>query len=147
MSPFEVMYLIIFTIPYTAIFAVTEIKNAMMAGKDFKIGVRLTAEKDNMNKSFELFLENKNGDRTFTSVDLKDFNLIVKLENLVATGKIDLSISDLDEKDTNVVKAPVQILSIEASIKPFINLVWICVVVMFIGFFVSVTRRLRESLR
>ena len=124
-----------------------EIKNAMMAGKDFKIGVRLTAEKDNMNKSFELFLENKNGDRTFTSVDLKDFNLIVKLENLVATGKIDLSISDLDEKDTNVVKAPVQILSIEASIKPFINLVWIGVVVMFIGFFVSATRRLRESLR
>ena len=78
---------------------------------------------------------------------MKDFNLIVKLENLVATGKIDLSISDLDEKDTNVVKAPVQILSIEASIKPFINLVWIGVVVMFIGFFVSATRRLRESLR
>ncbi|MCH8324939.1 MAG: cytochrome c biogenesis protein CcsA, partial [Bacteroidetes bacterium] len=120
-----------------------EIKNAMMAGKDFKIGVRMTAEKDNMNKSFELFLENKNSNRTFTTVDLKDFNLKVKLENLVATGKIDLSISDLDEKDTNVVKAPVQILSIEASIKPFINLVWIGVVVMFIGFIVSASRRLQ----
>ncbi|MCH7827009.1 MAG: cytochrome c biogenesis protein CcsA [Bacteroidetes bacterium] len=123
-----------------------EIKNAMMAGKDFKIGVRMTAEKDNMKRSFELFLENKNSNRTFTTVDLKDFNLKVKLENLLASGTIDLSISGLDKKSTNVVKAPVQILSIEASIKPFINLVWIGVIVMFIGFFVSASRRLKESL-
>ena len=123
-----------------------EIKSSMLAGKDFKIGAKLVAEKDNKKKSFELFLINKDGNRTLTNVDLKDFNLNVKLDNLLATGKIDLSISELDSKSINTVKAPVQTLSIEASIKPFINLVWIGVIVMVIGFFVSVARRLRESL-
>lgn len=124
----------------------SEIRNKMMAGKDFKIGANFNAEKNGKNKSFELFLINKNGNRSFTNIDLKDFNINVKLDNLLASGKVDISISDLDGKNINSVKAPVQTLSIEASIKPFINLVWIGVLVVVIGFFISVARRLKESL-
>jgi cytochrome c biogenesis factor len=39
-----------------------------------------------------------------------------------------------------------EVLSISASVKPFINLVWAGVLIMFIGFFVAVSRRLKESL-
>ncbi len=123
-----------------------ETRNAMMAGKDFKIGVSLIAEKDKKKIPFELFLISKSGNKTYTTFTLDNFNVKATLESLLATGKVDLSIANLDGKDINDVKDPIQTLSIEASIKPFINLVWIGVVVMVLGFFVSVARRLKESL-
>ena len=123
-----------------------ETRDAMMAGKDFKIGVSLLAEKDKVIIPFELFMVSKGGNRSFTSEKLDKFNLKATLENLLATGKVDLSVVSLDENKIDDVKVPVQTLSIEASIKPFINLVWLGLVVMVIGFFVSVSRRIRESL-
>jgi len=122
-----------------------EVREAMMAGKDFKIGVSLIAEKDDIKIPFELFLINKSGVRSFTSFESDKLNISVTLENLAAAGKVDLAVSNLNNSDPNTVKAPVEILSIEASIKPFINLVWIGVVVMVVGFFIAVTRRLVES--
>lgn len=122
-----------------------EVREAMMAGKDFKIGVSLIAEKDDIKIPFELFLINKSGVRSFTSFESDKLNIKVTLENLAAAGKVDLAVSNLNNNDPKTVKAPVEILSIEASIKPFINLVWIGVLVMVIGFFIAVTRRLVES--
>jgi len=122
-----------------------ETREAMMSGKDFKIGVTLVAEKDKLKIPFELFLINKNGQRSFTSFESDKLNIKVTLENLAASGKVDLAIANLDNNNPNVVKTPVETLSIEASIKPFINLVWIGVVVMVLGFFVAATRRLIES--
>lgn len=39
-----------------------------------------------------------------------------------------------------------EMLSVTAAIKPYISLVWIGVIVMVLGFFVAVARRLKESL-
>jgi len=39
---------------------------------------------------------------------------------------------------------PVEVLVIEASVKPFINLVWFGVIVILAGFVVSMIRRISE---
>ena len=39
-----------------------------------------------------------------------------------------------------------EVLTVAAAIKPYISLVWIGVIVMVLGFFVAVARRLKESL-
>jgi len=66
---------------------------------------------------------------------------LLKLE----AGKIDIALSKL--KGTEALsEESKEVLSITASVKPFINLVWSGVLVMVFGFFISVARRLKESI-
>ncbi len=44
-----------------------------------------------------------------------------------------------------IVEVKKEVLSIEASIKPFINLVWSGVILMVIGFIISVVKRTKET--
>ena len=76
-----------------------------------------------------------NGKRSyFSSFQIIDFN----------TQKADFVISKIvKEKEAT---QPKEVLSIQASVKPFISLVWIGILIMVLGFFVSVARRLKESL-
>jgi cytochrome c-type biogenesis protein CcmF len=74
-------------------------------------------------------------------------NLIFGLVILTA-GNVEIALSSFDETETTEVhiSEKKEVLTVTASIKPFINLVWAGVAVMVIGFFVAVTRRLKESL-
>ena len=72
-------------------------------------------------------------------------NLDVRLVNLAA-GKIDLSLTSLEVEKIQQVEEKKEVLTVTASVKPFINFVWTGVAVMVIGFFVAVARRLKESL-
>ena len=72
----------------------------------------------------------------------------IGLENLSA-GVIDIAFSTLDgsESQSPAVKTESnEVLSVTASIKPFVNLVWAGVAIMVVGFFVSMVRRLKESM-
>ncbi len=74
-------------------------------------------------------------------------NLKIDLENLSA-GVIEIALSSLDGSDNQtaiVQKEGNEILSVTASIKPFVSLVWAGVFIMVIGFFIAMTRRLKES--
>jgi cytochrome c-type biogenesis protein CcmF len=122
-----------------------EAMTAMRAGKDFQIGVNLTAESNGKKQSVNLEMISKGGQKTFTSFDLKDNNLKITLLNLDAS-KVDLAFSNLDGSD-KVQKKSMEVLTVTASIKPFINFVWIGVLIMVCGFVISVTRRLKESLK
>jgi len=121
-----------------------ETMQAMQEGKDFEMGAKLTAEKDGVSKEFELKRQSISGKISFTSESFQELNLKVDLLNLVA-GKIDIALSTLDGSQTHSVDEKKETLSVSASIKPFINFVWIGVAVMVIGFFVSMVRRLPES--
>jgi hypothetical protein len=121
-----------------------EIMQAMQQGKDFEMGAKLTIEKEGNKKEFELKRKSINKKIEFTSNSFPDFNLKVDLLNLVE-GKIDIALSTLDGSQTHSVDEKKETLSVSASIKPFINFVWIGVAVMVIGFFVSMVRRLPES--
>jgi hypothetical protein len=116
----------------------------MQEGKDFEMGAKLTAEKDGVKKEFELKRKSISGKTEFTSESIKDLNIKIDLLNLLA-GKIDIALSALDGKQMQEVEEKKEVLSVTASIKPFINFVWIGVAVMVFGFFVSVAKRLPES--
>jgi cytochrome c biogenesis factor len=124
-----------------------EVREAMMAGKDFEIGVDLSAESNGKKENFKVALISKGGVRNMTSADLKESNVKVTLLNLQATGTVDLALSDLNNSGQNVPKKTKEVLTITASVKPFINFVWTGVLIMVLGFGFSVARRLRESFR
>lgn len=124
-----------------------ERRDAMMTGGDFEIGVNLIADFNGDKSDIRLVMKSQNGEKVHTSYEMKDANLKVALIALDASGRVDLSLTNLDgtvahqhEDETS------EVLTITASIKPFVNLVWIGTLVLVIGFFVAVARRLTESL-
>lgn len=122
-----------------------ETMTAMQAGKDFEMGAVLTAEKDGVKKEFGLKRKFIQGKTEFTSESFQNFNLKVELVELQA-GNIQIALTTLDGGQVPVEEVKREVLSVTASIKPYIAFVWIGVLVMFLGSLVSVGRRLKESL-
>jgi cytochrome c-type biogenesis protein CcmF len=123
-----------------------ETMQAMQEGRDFQMGAVLSLEYQGKKESFELLRKNVSSQVQFTDFTSQSVGIKVQLINLTAS-KIQVSVSNLDgSSQENVKETPKEVLSISASVKPFINLVWAGVLVMFVGFFVSVSRRLKESL-
>lgn len=123
-----------------------ETMQAMQEGKDFQMGAVLSLEFNGKSESFELLRKSVSGNTQFTEYASQNAGIKIQLTNLMA-GKIQISVSKLDGSSTDTtIEPPKEVLSISASVKPFINLVWAGVVVMVVGFFVSVSRRLKESL-
>ncbi len=124
-----------------------ETMQLMSDGKDFQMGAVLEIEKDGKKTETELLRKQTDGKVEFTSFESKEMNLKIDLENLAA-GVIDIAFSTLDgseTKDTSIQTEGNEVLSVTASIKPFVSLVWTGVAVMVIGFFIAMTRRLKES--
>lgn len=117
---------------------------AMQSGGDFYIGAKMTVSDGNRTVNLEPKLQNKNGQRSFVPDMIDDMNLKVNLENLDASGNVQVIFSTLDET-TKTVLAPKEVLTIEASIKPFINLVWAGVLIVVLGFSIAAVRRTKES--
>ena len=123
-----------------------ETMQAMQEGKDFQMGSVVALEFQGKKETFELFRKSVSGQIQFTDYTSEKAGIKIQLLNLTA-GKIQISVSKLNESaQESMQQTPREVLSISASVKPFINLVWAGVLVMFIGFFVSVSRRLKESL-
>lgn len=120
-------------------------REAMMSGKDFIIKAKLIADSGTKEESFILELKNINGQRNLTSHTLQDGKTKISLMNLNAAGTVDLNIEDITEDHGHEEAEGKEVLMITASIKPFINLVWSGVLVMFFGFIFSTLRRLKES--
>lgn len=123
-----------------------ETMQAMQEGKDFQMGALLSLEFKGKKVTFELFRKSVSGQIQFTDYTSQETGVKIQLMNLTA-GKIQISVANLEESsNANIQQTPKEVLSITASVKPFINLVWAGVVIMVVGFFVSVSRRLKESL-
>ena len=124
-----------------------ETMQAMSEGRDFQMGAVLEILKDGKKTEVELFRKVTNGQVEFTSFESEDLNLKIDLENLSA-GVIEIALANLDGSEVeneNMSTVSNEVLSVSASIKPFVSLVWTGVLVMVIGFFISMTRRLKES--
>jgi cytochrome c-type biogenesis protein CcmF len=117
----------------------------MSEGKDFEIGSVIVAEYKGAIKMFELKRKIVQGKTEYTSEFVQDFNIKAELLNLTA-GSIDIALSTLDGTQQTTQQQNKETLTVSASIKPFVNLVWMGVAVMVFGFFVAVARRLKESL-
>ena len=124
-----------------------ETMQLMSEEKDFQMGAVLEIEKDGKKTETELLRKQTDGQVEFTSFESKEMNLKIEMENLSA-GVIDIALSALDGSETQTTTTQTEtneILSVNASIKPFVNLVWAGVAIMVIGFFIAMTRRLKES--
>ncbi|MBT8380627.1 MAG: cytochrome c biogenesis protein CcsA [Ignavibacteria bacterium] len=120
---------------------------AMSEGNDFQMGAVLTIENDGQTEEVELVRKVTGGEVSFSSFESEKMNLKIELENLTA-GNVEIALSPLNGTETEQVHTAEsnEVLTVTASIKPFINLVWIGVAVMVIGFIVATSRRLKESL-
>jgi len=118
---------------------------AMQEGRDFQMGAVLTIEKDGNLEEIELLRKQISGKVEFTSFASEELDIKIKLVKLTADN-IEIALSKMVEEIEDEIAQKQEVLYISASIKPFISFVWIGVVVMVVGFFISVMRRLRDSL-
>ena len=123
----------------------SETMQLMQEGKDFQMGAVLTLDANGKKEEFELLRKSVSGEVVFTEYVSENAGLKLQLTNLTAE-MIEVSITPLNEPQQVVEQPKQEILSVTASIKPYISLVWIGVIVMVLGFFVAVARRLKESL-
>ncbi|MCH8034132.1 MAG: cytochrome c biogenesis protein CcsA [Bacteroidetes bacterium] len=132
-------------ITFTKFHLSEETMAAMQEGRDFQMGAILTIEKDYKVEEIELLRKQISGKVEFTSFASEEFDIKIKLINLTASN-VEIALSKIAEEIEEQIAQTQEVLYVSASIKPFISLVWIGVVVMVVGFFISVMRRLKESL-
>jgi cytochrome c-type biogenesis protein CcmF len=122
--------------------------SSMMSGGEFQIGAALEVNYKGETKILEPVMKSSGGERTFIPVKYEPANLKIDMNNLDASGKVSLFVSNLDGNSgghNHDHAASNEVLSINASIQPFINLVWLGVFVMCVGFVLSAVRRTKES--
>ncbi len=121
--------------------------SAMQAGKEFFIGAQLQVEANGNNYDVEPRMIASGEKKTFQDVKVENADLKINMTNLDAGGAIQLVFSTISGNsiEPEEIDEPQESLTIDASIKPFINLVWAGVIVMSAGFFISVIRRTQES--
>jgi len=122
----------------------SDVMQAMQEGRDFQLGAVLSAVSDDKNITFKLYRKQSGNNVELTSFESKELNLKVELLNLSARG-VELSLSKLDQPTQTTKRETEEVLVVNASIKPFVSLVWIGVLIVVIGFFIAFSRRLKES--
>lgn len=121
--------------------------NAMMSGGEFRITALLNVKTTDGETTVRPAIVMKEGNRSTEAVEIKEANLKIDIANMEAgSGKVDLILSTLDGQSSTQETVMKEVLTVEASIKPFISLVWLGVIVLVIGFIISAFRRSKESL-
>lgn len=120
---------------------------AMMSGGVFKVAAALQVEINGKTFSAEPYLEIQNGERKYFPATIEEENLKFELTSVEASaGSIHLQVSNLDGSSQTVSTPKVkETLTVDASIKPFINLVWLGTLIMVLGYIISAMRRTKES--
>lgn len=120
--------------------------NTMMGGGNFKIGAKITVEVNGTKTDYEPTMINSEGEVTYVPVDISEANSKIEIVRMDAgTASVELKVTDINSKENKPSEAPKEVLSVEASIKPFISLVWLGVILMALGFIISAVRRTKES--
>ncbi len=120
--------------------------SVMMSGGDFEMGANLRVVKDGKTYNVEPKLKKTGRDFIYVPVQISEANIKIQLKKIdPATQTADFIVGKL-ETEASAKQEPKEILTVAASIKPYISLVWTGVLIMVAGFFIAVSRRLRESL-
>jgi cytochrome c-type biogenesis protein CcmF len=118
---------------------------AMMSGGDIEMGTKLSVTKDGKSYEISPLIKRQSGQFIYIPAEVKEANLKIEVQKIdPGTQQAELIISNIDGKNQTPGQ-PTEILSVTASIKPFVNFVWAGVVIMVVGFFISMARRLKES--
>ncbi|MBW7892817.1 MAG: cytochrome C biogenesis protein, partial [Chitinophagaceae bacterium] len=119
--------------------------SVMASGGDFQMGAKLSVKGYGAAKTVDLVLKKEGEAINYIPVELKEENLRIILKQVdPMSKKADIIISKLSGSMADVHEHK-EVLSISASVKPFVSLVWIGTAVLVIGFFVSMFRRLEDA--
>ncbi len=121
--------------------------DAMMSGGVFKVAASLIVEVNNKSYSVEPYLEIQNGERKYYPAAIEEENLNFQLTSVEASsGSINLTVANIDGSEQIEPQSKMkETLTIDASIKPFINLVWLGTLIMVLGYILAAVRRTKES--
>ena len=127
-------------------------KGAMVEGKDFAIRAHLDVTDGKKSARLTLTMKGGGGQMpTFIGQDFVDtkggryaFNLIRIEPNREdkSQSKVQISVTPPNLPEA---KPKDETLVIEASVKPYINLVWVGTVTLVVGFFLTILRRVEEA--
>lgn len=121
--------------------------NVMMSGGNFQMGTNLEITKANKTYDIEPLIKRNGQSFNYIPAAIEELNLKIQIKKIdPSTQKADFVLSKINNYNKKDSSKSQEILTITASIKPFVNLVWIGILIMVVGFFVSVARRLKESL-
>lgn len=118
----------------------------MQSGESLNIETDLDIVYNGNTFTVQPLLGLKAGQQTPIPLTVKEINTEISVVRVNASsGEVTLQLKDLDHADNSASINQEEVLSIEASIKPFINLVWLGVIVMVAGFAMSAYRRTKDA--
>jgi cytochrome c-type biogenesis protein CcmF len=121
-------------------------KGSMLEGGAFSIGVDLRITKEGKSEQIKAIMKNSGGEISYVpaSSTLTPLRFTIKK---MQPNKEDPTQSrvELSVIDPSAPAMTVETLVVEASIKPFINLVWMGTVTLVVGFFLTIVRRVQEA--
>nr|HPN38604.1 cytochrome c-type biogenesis CcmF C-terminal domain-containing protein [Melioribacteraceae bacterium] len=116
----------------------------MSEGNEFTIGATFEVVSNETLYKGEAYMKSKGNDKEFISVAFEQADLHIELTNLDAGGTVAVKINKISAPSSVIVQAT-PTLSVEVSVKPFINLVWLGVILMVIGFTIAAFKRIGEE--
>jgi cytochrome c-type biogenesis protein CcmF len=122
-------------------------KGKMVTGGNFAIGVVLEVVNGGTKETLKPLMKNSGGSVSYIPVSPAGSAVqigIVKLQpnrEDPSQSSVELGISD----PSSPKKAQAETLVLEASVKPFINLVWMGTVTLIVGFVLTIVRRVEEA--
>jgi cytochrome c-type biogenesis protein CcmF len=128
-------------------------REAMLEGKDVEIGARLMVSQDG-SKPVEVVprksvRKGEMQDEPATFANAFEFTLgqLRPDQDNPGNSSVQLSVKDLavNEAAAQAASGKGDVLVIEATLKPFINLVWSGLIILLIGFVVTIYRRFQEG--
>jgi cytochrome c-type biogenesis protein CcmF len=123
-----------------------EERGKMMEGKDFTIGANLLVEKDGKKSAVVPKMKNSNGQMTYEPALAEGvkFNIVGIQPNSEDPEKSSVEMAvETPNPDAPKENKP-ETLVVEASIKPYINVLWIGTFIILVGFIMTMIRRARE---
>ncbi len=126
-------------------------KGAMLEGKDFSIGVDFEIHDGAKKTPLKLLMKNTPQGPEFPPVSFMAANKSEYVFTLIrllpdredkSRSKVEFSVRLPDDGST---PKKAETLVVEASIKPYINLVWMGTVTLIIGFLLTIIRRVEEA--
>ncbi len=122
-------------------------KGRMVTGGEFTIGVILSVTKDEKSETIKPLMKNTGGSISYVPAavpgDPTQFTIVKLQPNREDPSKsmVEIGVRSPESPD----KPKVETLVVEASIKPFINLVWMGTITLVVGFIVTIVRRVQEA--
>ncbi len=123
-------------------------KGKMLEGGSFVIGAILEIEKNGKKERIVPKMKNTRGEIEYvmaqSSLNKNEFSIVKMMPDREDPSNSKLEFSVRDPQSTSAAKGE-ETLIVEASIKPFINLVWVGTLTVVLGFIVTVYRRRQEA--